>query len=125
MSQLDLRARLPAAGTSRENVENEAAAIEDADADQFFEITRLRRRKVVVEHHERRAVILRHRPDLFRFAAADEALRIGFRPLREDLLHDRSSGTLDQFREFFEVFFSDASRQLRQDQSGGDDFLEH
>src|SRR6266568_1183561 len=54
LRQLHLRARLPAPRAAGEDVENQAAAIDDRDAGDRFEVARLRRREVVVENDEGR-----------------------------------------------------------------------
>src|SRR5213078_2028411 len=55
LRELDLRARLAAARAAREDVEDQAAAVDDLRADDLLQIARLSRREVVVEDDERGA----------------------------------------------------------------------
>src|SRR5262249_21781975 len=55
LRQLNLRARLAAARAAGEDVENQAAAVDDRGAGDLLQVARLRRREVVVEDDERGA----------------------------------------------------------------------
>src|SRR5205085_3970863 len=55
-----------------EDVEDQPAAVDDLHADDLLEVAHLRGSEVVIEDHQRGAVVLRDRLDLFRFPLADE-----------------------------------------------------
>ena len=85
LRQLDLQLALVAAGALREDVEDQADAIDDAAAQRLLEVALLGRGELVIEHHHRRALLSHRRRELGDLAAAGEGGRIGALALA---LHD-------------------------------------
>ena len=76
LRELDLELAFEAAGALREDVENEAVAVEHAPPDQFLEIALLAGRERVIEEHDVRATRDRCVTNLLCLAGADEQPRI-------------------------------------------------
>jgi len=97
------------------------AAIDHADLEFVFEITRLRRAERVVENRERRALRNCQLAHFGGFAFADKSARVrGFQPLANDP-GDFRAGAFGQGFEFVERFFAADSRfgtEFDSDQDG-------
>src|SRR5205823_13410228 len=66
LRELDLRARLAAARAAGEDVEDQAAAVDDFRPDDLLEVAHLRRPEVVVEYNQLGVVMRGDRLDLLR-----------------------------------------------------------
>ena len=88
LGQLDLQPALVALGVFGEDVEDDRAAIDDSDVEPLLEILLLRRRELVVRHHEVEARPSLLRRDLDDFALAHIRSRIGPRAPLDRLAHD-------------------------------------
>src|SRR2546421_434794 len=103
----------PAAGAAGEDVEDQAAAVDDLRADDFLEVADLRRPEVVVEYNELGVVMRGDRLDLLRFPLADERGGIGRGAARQDLSDDVPPRRLDEFLELVEVLLGDTAGEVR------------
>ncbi len=91
LRELDLQLAFEAAGTLREDVEDEAAAVEHATLEGLLEVALLARRERGVHHHEVRLEFGDAGLDLVDLASADEEARLGcLARYRHDLEHQRS-----------------------------------
>ena len=76
LRDLDLELALESARALGEDVENQLTAIDDAELELLFEITRLRGAQGVVEDGERCAALMSEFADLGGLAPADEGARV-------------------------------------------------
>ena len=105
LRELDLQLAFVAAGALREDIENEAGAIDHTPIQRLLQIALLRRRERVIENDEFDVVRFARETQFFGLAAADEHLGIGARPAageRDDGIRAR---TLREQAEFFETGF--------------------
>ena len=84
LRQFDLEFALEAAGSLREDVQNETRAIHDPTSQESFQIALLRRRQGVIENHQFRPALAHSLSDLVGFSAANEQPRIGSVPPPRD-----------------------------------------
>src|SRR5207302_2978602 len=117
LRQLHLRARLAAAGAAGEDVEDQAAAVDDLRADDLLEVAHLRRPEVVVEHDQRRVVMRGDRLDLLRFPLADERSGVGGGAARQNFPDDLPPRGPDELLELVEVLPGDAAGEPGQEES--------
>src|SRR5216684_4065891 len=125
LRQLHLRTRFAAASPAGEDVENQAATVDDLRGDDLLQVARLCRRQVVVEDDQRGPEALGELLDLVGFSAADECGRIGRLAAGQYLLDHGPTRGLDQLLQLLQVFFGDAAREFRKDEADGDYFFQH
>ena len=104
LCEFHLCLRLPGPSPAREDVQNQAAAIQDPRLDDAFQIAHLRRRKIVVEDRQIDLLGLDRRADLLCLPPADEERRIHGRSFLNDPVHHRGPGRIRQQREFVERY---------------------
>ena len=93
LRQLDLQSSFATAGTLGENIEDQLRAIEHLAREQVFQITALRRRKLIIENHRGDLLVLERFLDQLRFAAPDVVGRRRFLQfLRDGADHFRAGG---------------------------------
>jgi hypothetical protein len=80
LREFDFELTLGAPGPLRENVEDQAGAIQDAAADQLLQIPFLARREGVIDQHELGIGRGDPQPNLLGLAATDEEAGIGHAP---------------------------------------------
>ena len=77
LCELYLELAFAGPGVAGEDVEDELRTVDDVAGKASFDVAKLGRREVVVEEHQRRVCAGYHGDNLFKFAFADEAGRIG------------------------------------------------
>ena len=96
LRQLDLKLPLTRPRAAREDVENQLRAIDHTPAEDLFEIARLRRRELVVEHHDVDVQLGAGTGDQLRLPAADERRGIGETPILRRAQDDVGAGSSRQ-----------------------------
>jgi hypothetical protein len=121
--QLDLRTRFARLGAGGEDVQDQAAAVDDPRLrpHELLEVAHLRGREVVVEHDQLRLVLSRQGLDLLGFPLADVHRGIGGAALAEQGGAHVRAGAFDQLGELFEVLLGDGFGDFREDEADGDD----
>ena len=87
LRELDLQLALARPRAPREDVENELRAIDDLPADLLFDVAELRRRQLVVEHHDVDARLRGGSGQRRDLAGAQKRRGIGLRPLLHHAQH--------------------------------------
>ena len=121
LRDFDLQFALERARALREDIENQLAAIDNAELELVFEIARLRGAERVVEDRERRAAFVGEFADLGGLAASDEGARVDVFELLLDLAGDFGAGACGQRAEFGERIVAgdtDGRSQFNTDQDG-------
>ena len=92
LRKLDLELAFETCSALREDIENEAVAVEDAHLEQRLEVALLARSQGAIDENEFRARLVRELRDLFGLARADE--EPGIRPCepRANLADDIGAG---------------------------------
>ncbi len=103
LRELDLELALKGAGTLRENVEDQSAAIEHAPAGQLLKIAFLAGRERVIDEYDVRTLGLRNGIDFIRLATAHEIARVGPVPPTGDGGHGGRAGRTRQLLELVEI----------------------
>jgi hypothetical protein len=102
LRELDLELALGAPRPPREDVEDEAGAVEHALADQPLEVALLGGRQLVVDEHEIRGFRAGAGADFLRLAAADEIARLGCPAIARDGRDGNGAGGARERVEFGE-----------------------
>jgi hypothetical protein len=84
LRQFDLDAALVRARVGGEDIQDQPGAVEHLHLQRFFEVARLCRRQLIVEHHQVIFQLVAQRGDLFGLAGADKVLGEG---LLQPLVH--------------------------------------
>ncbi len=84
LGEFDLQLAFVSARALREDIENQAAAIDHAALEPLFEVALLRRRQVVIEQNQGGARVFHGGGNLFNFARSGESGRIGTLPAAFD-----------------------------------------
>ena len=105
LREFDLQLAFVAAGALREDIENEAGAVDHAPIQRLLQIALLRGRERVIEDDEFDVVRLAREAQFFDLAAADEHLGIGARPAAGEGDGGIGARTLREQAEFFETGF--------------------
>ena len=103
LGQLHLQTALLGSGPLGEDVQDQAAAVDDLDAQQLGQYTNLRRRQVVVEDHHGGLLVVHHALDLLHLALADEAVGIGLLPALQDDARRVAARRVHQLRELHQA----------------------
>jgi hypothetical protein len=103
LRELDLQLAFMAARTLREDVEDEARAVDDPAFERGFQIALLRGRESVIENDEVNVIRHAREAQLFHLPAADEHLRVGTGAAARQGDGGMSARTLCEQTEFFET----------------------
>src|SRR5262249_4449339 len=103
LRKLDLQLAFMAASTLREDIENQARAINNTPVKQALQITLLRRRQGVIEDDEIDVVRFACEAQFFRLAAADEQRGVGARAAARQRDGRMGARALREQTEFFET----------------------
>ena len=101
LGQFHLQAAFPGLGPPRENIQDQAAAVQHLHAQRFRQIAHLRGRKLIVEHRQIAVVGRNQFLYLLGFAAADKAARVWRIPVLQGPAHSFAPRRLQQGRQFF------------------------
>ena len=112
LSQLDLQFTLMSSGSLREDIQNQASAIQHTAFKEFFEVALLTRTQGMVEDDHVALPFLYRCADLLQLAAADVEAGIGNAPGTLDNGHRVGTGRTHQFNELLEfILIGMASRR--------------
>src|SRR5258708_11320950 len=96
LRDLDLQLAFEAARALRKYIENQLAAIDDADVEFLFQVARLRWAECVIEDGERRAGAARDLAHFGAFASADKGARVGGLEFLADAFGDFGAGAFGE-----------------------------
>ena len=118
LRQLHFELALEAARALREDVEDQAVAIEHAPLDELLEIALLARRERVIDENDVGLAAAARRAQLLGLAAAHEIARIGPLAPAGHGGHRQRAGGDGQLREFLQVLRIDRGAQSQAHQYG-------
>jgi hypothetical protein len=121
LRDFDLELAGECARALREDIENQLAAVDDAELEFIFEVARLRGAERVVEDGERRVAFAREFAHFGGLAAADEGTRVDVLESLLNLAGNRCAGALGECAKLVERVFAGNAvgrSQLDADQDG-------
>ena len=103
LGQLHLQAALLGSGPLGEDVQDQAAAVNDLHAQQLGQDADLRRRQVVIEDHHGGLLVVHHALDLLHLALADEAVGVRLLPALQDDARRVAARRVHQLRQLHQA----------------------